>query len=361
MRSTAVLALCTAGIAANGWLLHLKATQGLAGCGATCQSVLASRWSAVGGLPVSWFGIALYLLVALSLWRRRATWLAGCLLLLAASVLWFTALQALVLRSICPWCMTAHGIALATVVAGGLSLRGSSPRWPRAATVALVAIKGLALAQIAGPTARTHRIDALAAAADTDVHARGSGRKVAFEGAAKTYDVASLPRLGPVDAKHVLVEYFDYQCPACRTMHGFVEALRRKHPRDIAVIVLPVPLERSCNPLVGPKDHQYPGSCHLAKAALAVWRSDPASFEDVHRALFIDPPAGLRLAGGAPVVDDPWIDEVLRANAGDWIVFGTSSKQLPKLLISGRRILHGLPSGADEFVRTMETELGLDP
>jgi len=174
--------------------------------------------------------------------------------------------------------------------------------------------------------------------------------------------VAALPRLGPADAKHVLVEYFDYQCPACRTMHGFLRGLRAKYPRDIAIVVLPVPLERSCNRLIGPKDAAHPGSCELSRAALAVWRTAPEAFEEVHSALLADPVSGLRLALGkapAAALDDPWIGEVLKADAEDWIAFSNKTRHLPKLLVTRRRILHGLPAGEEDFLRVMEQELGL--
>ena len=59
------------------------------------------------------------------------------------------------------------------------------------------------------------------------------------------------------------------------------------------------------------------------------------------------------------VLEDPWIDEVIRANVEDWIVMSRNARKLPKLLISDRRILHGLPSGEADFIRVMELELGL--
>lgn len=56
---------------------------------------------------------------------------------------------------------------------------------------------------------------------------------------------------------------------------------------------------------------------------------------------------------------DPWIDELIAANVADWVAFSKSSAHLPKLLIGGKRILHGLPSGSADFIRVMEQELRL--
>lgn len=358
------LLLCGAGIAVNAWLLFLKSSHGIAGCGDSCGDVLSSRWSFVFGVAVPWFGIAAYVMTAIALGRRRASLLAACLTILAGSVVWFVSIQAIALQRFCPWCLFAHGIAMVAVVAGTVALRRMpSPRWPISLAGGATALLLLILAQLHGPAPATHRIEEGPAIMVTgDIHSRGTGRKVSFDGGAKTYDVEALPRLGPADAKHVLVEYFDYQCPACRTMHEFLESLREKHPDDIAVVVLPVPLERSCNRLLGPNDTQHRGSCELSDAALAVWRADPAAFGIVHRALLADPLAGLRLAREkAPAGNDPWINGVLKTNTEDWIAFSSTSKHLPKLLITGRRVLHGLPSGKAEFIRVLEHELGLEP
>lgn len=56
---------------------------------------------------------------------------------------------------------------------------------------------------------------------------------------------------------------------------------------------------------------------------------------------------------------DPWVDELIQANIKDWVAFSAGTPKLPKLLISGTRILHGLPSGEADFIRVMEQELGL--
>ena len=358
--------LIVTGVAIHVVLLFLKSAQGdIAGCGSGCDGVLSSRWSVVAGVPVPWFGIATYVLTGVAWHLRKPTLLASCLSLLGSAVLWFLAVQVFILHRFCSWCLAAHLVALVTIAMGWRALKGMSlPHWSLAMAGGLAPMSVAVLIQLFGPVPATHRMDEAPprSASAADIHGQGGGRKVSFDGGAKQYDVAALPRLGPADAKHVLVEYFDYQCPACRTMHGFLEALRARHPREIAVIVLPVPLERSCNRLLGPKDAEHPGSCELSRAALSVWRAAPEAFEEVHHALIADPQSGLHLAhekAPATSQDDPWINGVLKVNAEDWIVFSTKTKQLPKLLVADRRILHGLPSSEQDFIRVMEQELGL--
>ncbi len=56
---------------------------------------------------------------------------------------------------------------------------------------------------------------------------------------------------------------------------------------------------------------------------------------------------------------DPWIEQLIEANIHDWVSLSGKTKNLPKLMITGKRILHGLPSGEAEFIRAIEKELGL--
>jgi hypothetical protein len=165
-----------------------------------------------------------------------------------------------------------------------------------------------------------------------------------------------------------MVEYFDYQCPACQTMRGYLSALIAKHPRDVCVIVLPVPLDGGCNRSLDPLDPGHPRSCEYARLALAVWRSHPNEFAGFHdqslkgasseemqclaRNLISNDKFDSALA-------DPWIDELIATDIADWVSFSRDTKKLPKLLITDKRILHGLPSDEADFIRVMEEELGL--
>lgn len=174
----------------------------------------------------------------------------------------------------------------------------------------------------------------------------------------------SLPVLGKPDARHVLVEYFDYPCGSCRVMAGFLDSLRRKHPDDVAVKVMPVPLDPACNPHAA----NHPGSCQTARLALAVWRLRPEMFADFHVAALNEPdPDAVRvlaesLIDPAELAEEmarPEIDRQLRENIDVWHRLSRSTDKLPKLIVREGRILHGLPSGEADFLRVMEQELGL--
>lgn len=354
------------------WKLADPAAE-IAGCGGGgCGEVLASRWSQVFGLPVSALGVPVYVLLCAALLWRKYSIAAFGFAAIAGSAVWFTFVQAVILRHFCPWCMAAHGVGGVIAVLGLFSCKWDDG-FRRGLQAGTAAALGLALAQLYGPAPATHRVDGdldPAKFSADGVHAQGNGRKIAFDDGRKTYDAASLPRLGPADAKHVLIEYFDYQCPACRTMRGYLSALVEKHPADICVLLLPVPLDHDCNPSLPVENVGHPGSCKLTRIALAVWRLKPDAYPALHRAFLSEPPpdpaAALAFAHAqvAPArldaaMRDPWIDELIRANIADWVSFSGKTKHLPKLLIRDRRILHGLPSDEADFIRVMEQELGL--
>jgi protein-disulfide isomerase len=176
----------------------------------------------------------------------------------------------------------------------------------------------------------------------------------------------SLPVLGKSDARHVLVEYFDYPCGSCRVMAGFLDSLRRKHPENIAVRVMPVPLDPACNRHAA----NHPGSCQTARLALAVWRLRPDLFADFHAAVMNEPEPGAARALAESLIDPaelagamahPDIDRQLRENIATWRQLSTGTEKLPKLILRGSRVLHGLPSSEADFIRVMEQELGLAP
>lgn len=109
-------------------------------------------------------------------------------------------------------------------------------------------------------------------------------RLLTFAGNRFTLDVKQWPLLGKTDAKYVFVEMFDYTCPHCRNTHHTIAGAQKKYGDDLAIFVLPVPLENACNPAASGGGH--PGACELARIAIAVWRIDPSKFQTFHDWMF---------------------------------------------------------------------------
>ena len=371
-------------------LLFIKSIIGgeIVGCGggSACDDLLRSRWSEVLGIPVTAFGLLVYVGVMLGLTDRCRRLLPPFLGVVTGAAGWFIIIQWFVIGRFCPWCMAAHAVGLTIGVMGWYQewwdKDADSPLQVFGGAAVLTAL-AISLSQFLGPAAVTHRVDTMQSAAPvlrevsgtagvpsaramTRIHAQGNGRKVTFEGGKRVYDLSSMPHIGPTEAKRVMVKYFDYQCPACRTMHGFLGSLMEKHPDDICVVLLPVPLERTCNYELG-KLAQHPGSCEITRLALALWRLKPDAFAAWHHSLLASATPEAAREQALQVVSaeeldaallDPWIDELIQANIKDWISFSVKTQALPKLLITDTRILHGLPSNEADFLQVMEQELG---
>ncbi len=95
-----------------------------------CDVVQASRYSDVGGVPVAVLGAAgsaILLAAAIGWWRWRDARLLAIVyvgaLASVAVVVYFTALELVVIHAVCSWC-AAYAIATATLAAvAGLVLR----------------------------------------------------------------------------------------------------------------------------------------------------------------------------------------------------------------------------------------------
>lgn len=88
------------------------------------------------------------------------------------------------------------------------------------------------------------------------------------------------PLLGDPDAKYIFVEMFDYTCSHCRATNSAVKGAMKELDGDLAIIALPVPLERKCNPSV--QGSGTYGACDMAKYGVAVWRLNRDKFADYH-------------------------------------------------------------------------------
>jgi len=117
-----------------GYLAVVRLLGESAVCGPSsgCETVAASEYSVVLGIPVAVWGVAFSAAVAgcaLAGWRRadrRALLLGyGLLLLGALAVAYLTYLELFVIHAICAWCVSYAITVVASLVVAGLSLRRS--------------------------------------------------------------------------------------------------------------------------------------------------------------------------------------------------------------------------------------------
>lgn len=80
-------------------------------------------------------------------------------------------------------------------------------------------------------------------------------------------------RIGPIDARAVLVEFADFQCRACRVMSERIAATRARFPAEFAVVYRHMPLSSI-----------HPVAVEAAVASECAGRQ--GRFEEMHDALF---------------------------------------------------------------------------
>ncbi|MGC6457905.1 MAG: vitamin K epoxide reductase family protein [Akkermansiaceae bacterium] len=363
------------------WLVVMKATgkiSSVVGCGAEggCADVLGSQWSQWFGIPVSAVSTAFYIALFGLTFRTKAPLfsVAGWILLWAAG--WFMGLQVFVIEAFCPWCFATHMVGLMTAVAIFWKVGiGRKKVVTGLASFGLIAL--LALGQTFGPKPETFELtdeSDIEEKEEVKAQVSGEGRVIQFRGpngqVVKTYRLGSVPLLGPPDAPHVLVKYFDYTCKSCREMEGDLLALMTAYPKEVAVIVLPTPLNRACNPYLNPRVDDHANACEFARMSLAVWRTAPESFPKVHKLLFERPLHSVESARKAigdiigtdkleAGLKDPGVEKLLQASIADFRQLSSQRIEMPKLLMKGARTMHGLASSTEKFIELVVKTMGI--
>ena len=159
------------------------------------------------------------------------------------------------------------------------------------------------------------------------------------------------PVIGNRDAKHIIIDQFDYTCHFCRDLHKLLMKAIESRPDDLAVLMMPVPMDTACNPMVKTTPAEHRDACIYARYAMGVFRAAPEKFAEMDAWLF-EPmrPWDLDLvkmraeflAGGpeklAAAMNDPWM--VKRHNEALAIYDASTQGQLPKMLFE-----HAVVSG----------------
>ncbi len=419
----------------SGYLSWASLTDGtVAGCGPDggCHDVLGSSWSRWLGVPVSVGGLVVYGSLFAGLLftgadepprQQRRAWrvLLPCALIAIASAVWFISLQLFVIDGrLCFYCLTIHGcgVGLATLVlmtaplgtpAGQISrLHVTGGTFVKQLAAAMVVMGILIAGQVVMPyqpgtqqvVENPHYVADLttigmnssaAGMPGSTLPAMGTPgatnstnaslapatnsakpeRRIYPFGRLTPINTYDEPILGSPDAEHIVIEMFDYNCSFCRAMHHHLQAARQRYGRQLAVIAVPVPLNRSCNPHVMRTGPQNQTSCDLARAAYAVWIHRPHEFEAFHHWLFSgDQPRtmdevrerGSAIFGSAQAFDEAMAQHAVTTRlvrSAD--LFSHAGKgALPKLLV-GRVILNGAAENETQLFTHLESRLRIRP
>ena len=107
-------------------------------------------------------------------------------------------------------------------------------------------------------------------------------RLVKFLGGKLTLDTYKHPLIGSPEAPHVVVEMVSYDCPHCRQMYPIFEQALERYGDQVAMLVMPIPLDKGCNRLITDDASTHRGACGTARTALGVARVAPKRFARFH-------------------------------------------------------------------------------
>jgi protein-disulfide isomerase len=89
-------------------------------------------------------------------------------------------------------------------------------------------------------------------------------------------------RKGPDDAKVVIVEFADFQCPACKQMDGTLSQIAQEYEGKVQVVFRNYPLDNTCNASIQSKIHD--SACKAA--VMARCAGQYGKFWPYHKTLF---------------------------------------------------------------------------
>ncbi len=185
-----------------------------------------------------------------------------------------------------------------------------------------------------------------------------------------TIDAYQMPILGSPDANVIIVEMFDYTCHHCRHLHHLMEQARQRYGSQLAIVLLPNPMNSSCNRYVKVDQAPHREACHYARLALAVWNAKPKAFEQFHEWL-MDPTDVPSVEDARDKAAELIGEELLSAALADkkisrqieadgQIYHEAGHGAIPKLMTE-KFVAAGQPQSAEQLYEVFETQLGLTP
>jgi protein-disulfide isomerase/uncharacterized membrane protein len=360
--------LATAGAAISIWqtrLFHMTRSgrgemKSFCNINATfdCTAVEMSRFAELpGGIPLSGFAIAGYLLILIlalfaldgTLRKALRPWLIGLTGVSLAFSAVYLAIMVGVIGKLCLLCLFIDGINSALfVVAWTLPGGGKSDRpFPvsrvagtaaASLAVALLLTKGLdPMAEIKSADLRDH-VDSILSAPVNPVNLP-----------------TSVFSVGPSDAPITLVKFSDYECPACRLGANSIHPLFKRYEKQVRFVFMNFPLASECNTDPNLKRTIHPFACEAA--AVAVCAGEQGHFLDAYESLFghqaefqkdqiadlvLADVKGLDAAKLKACLTQPSTGDRIRAESAAGVALKVQST--PTFFINGRKVEGGLPT-----------------
>jgi len=110
-------------------------------------------------------------------------------------------------------------------------------------------------------------------------------RIVKFLGGKLSLDVYKHPLIGSPEAPHIAIEMVSYDCPHCRKMATMMSEVLARYGDQVALLIMPVPLDKDCNKLVTDPTMLHPGACGTSRRVCGVAKLNPPAFAKFHEFL----------------------------------------------------------------------------
>lgn len=238
------------GLFAASYLLYTYATGTELKCGLVhgCEIVRNSKWSSFFGIPTPVFGVIFYLaIIILSIYRayaphKNVIYARWLIILMAiagfAESIYLTSVQSFVLHAFCFWCLISAAAATGIFIFVWLD-RKMELGIETASKELKIVFSSLLIGLVAGgigfyyllQPAPVRPINVTIGQAENQNNQATSTPETPEE---FPVVATSTPIEGPADAKVTLVEFFDFQCPACGVYHKMVMLpLREKYKGKI--------------------------------------------------------------------------------------------------------------------------------
>ncbi len=341
-----------------------------------CDAVLMSPYAVLFGVPMAAWGLGSYLVLAFLLYRRGnavgAARTQASLLLLGLALwnvgvsLYMAGVSALVLGHLCLLCMGTYVLVGTTAVLAwslariDLSASRQQLLTPQRALmgagailagVAVVAAAQIATRPISGATMTRDDVKA----ADPEFYEWFTKRPVTTDLPPATH------AKGPANAPLTIVEFSDFECPACAMAFRDLHDLAARNPELVRIVFHHFPLDAGCNTHVTTQMHRF--ACQAAIAAECA--ADAGKFWEFHDLLFADQERlgrddlvakavglGIPRETFVTCLDDPRVRARVTADTDAGAKLGV--KSTPTLVINGRTIEGALERNRYEYVIALE-------
>ena len=345
-----------------------------------CDAVLMSPYAMLLGLPLAAWGLLSYVVLAFLLVRRgRAVGaarsqtslaLVGVAMWNVGVSLYMAGIATFLLNHLCLLCFGTYLVVAVTAVLVWNLARvdlGASGQRVLTSQRALVG-GGAIVAGIVAIGALQYVARPISGASMTAAEVRS--RDPEFYGWYTTRPITKdLPpdvhSKGPADALLTIVEFSDFECPACGMAFRDLHDLAARHPELVRIVFHHFPLDSDCNANVS--THMHRSACGAAIAAECAARA--GKFWEYHDLLFtgqdrlgrddlIAKAVGLGIPKDTFVacLDDPTARQPIANDTAAGAKLGV--KSTPTLVINGRTVEGALERSRYEYVIALERERG---